>query len=136
MKKMKYCLGIILDNVMFIVLKLFSVDSQRWVILYVLSEKKKLLIIKNSFGNVLASAEYVYWEFIPDYYPSWHYFWLRLHDSCYLRYSLGTNHISIVWELVRNTKFGSHLRFPESESEVQQDSQVIPIHVRIWEAPL
>lgn len=37
-KKMNYCFGIMLDNVMFVVLtyKAVSVDSQRWVILCVL----------------------------------------------------------------------------------------------------
>lgn len=49
---MNYCLEIMLDNVMSVVLtyEAVSVDSQKYVL---------LPIIKNSFGNVQPSTEYV-----------------------------------------------------------------------------
>lgn len=50
---MNYCWGIMLDNIMFVILtyKAVSVDSPRWVILYMFSEERMLPIIKNSYGN-------------------------------------------------------------------------------------
>lgn len=57
-----------LDNIMFVILtyKAVSVDSLRWVILYVFSEKSMLPIIKNSCGKAQVLSMYTEGSFQTD----------------------------------------------------------------------